>query len=208
MHDQISYRYKVARQDYIFRNPCDITTLIQDTLEKASQSTSENHIQMETLWGRDLLPLLCELIVHNPAATKALCFEWIGQQFSAGIMILRQAIDHLLVPGTGNGNFLVQQMRAFSRPETNTSTDLTSALQEIQQTIQSVDDFSMPYCLVKLQLLLAAESDEAARNSIFDGLFKSLEIDIRAGSPRWVDIITVLDEKDQRQVSNSNIGYF
>lgn len=60
----------------------------------------------------------------------------------------------------------------------------------------------MPYCLIKLQLLLDAKSDEeATRNNIVDLLFKTAESDVRNGERRWLEVLNVLPVNAAQLVS-------
>lgn len=70
-----------------------------------------------------------------------------------------------------------------------------------QETLQMINDFSLPCCLVRFQLLCDTESDNATKEHILDMVFKAAVSDIRNGIPRWLDVIGVLSPQGASQVS-------
>lgn len=62
------------------------------------------------------------------------------------------------------------------------------------------DDFSLPFCQLKLQILFNADSGEEARNSIADVMFKAAMTDVRAKRSHWVDLVALMSKDAVRQV--------
>lgn len=86
--------------------------------------------------------------------------------------------------------------------------NVTIGLLAAQETLQRINDFSLPCCLVKFRLLCDAEASTEARDQILDMVFKAAESDIRHGVPRWVDVMGVLSPQGASQVSSMILSFF
>jgi mediator of RNA polymerase II transcription subunit 12 len=65
------------------------------------------------------------------------------------------------------------------------------------------DDFSLPFCQLKLQLLFNMEGGEEVRNGIVDVMFKAAVADVRAGQTHWLDLVALMSQDAVQQVSKS-----
>lgn len=68
-----------------------------------------------------------------------------------------------------------------------------------------MDDFSLPCSLVKLRLLCEAESDDATKRGVLDTVLKAAEMDIKGGTHRWIDLMSILQTRSAQQVSRPSI---
>jgi len=70
----------------------------------------------------------------------------------------------------------------------------------VEKVINMANDFSLPFCQLKLQILFNADSGEEIRNGIIDVMFKAAVTDVRARRSRWVDLVALMSKDAVRQV--------
>ncbi|KAM5476860.1 RNA polymerase II mediator complex subunit [Microsporum audouinii] len=205
--DLVFYRFKISRQEFIIKHFCGIVGTIRDVLIDASASNSSIDGTLQEQWNKSIFPLLCELIVRHSKVAKDECVKWVTEKFPTGLRLLAQTLDSLLNVESSNGNFdVLQSFNGYIATDTNLHADFDRALpdsQSVQQQalgiIQRIDDFSLPFCLVKLQLLLAG-ADATGRENVLDPIFSAAEMDVKKGLSRWLEVITVLDDEGRRQI--------
>lgn len=71
---------------------------------------------------------------------------------------------------------------------------------EAEKVINMVDDFSLPFCQLKLQILFAVESRTDVTNDIVDVMFKAAVADSGAKRSHWADLVALMSEDAVRQV--------
>jgi mediator of RNA polymerase II transcription subunit 12 len=62
------------------------------------------------------------------------------------------------------------------------------------------DNFSLPFCQMKLQLLFNMEGGEEVKNSIVNVMFKAAVADVRAGQTHWLDLVALIGQEAVQQV--------
>lgn len=62
------------------------------------------------------------------------------------------------------------------------------------------DDFSLPFCQLKLQILFHKDSAKEDRNRIVDAMFKTAVADSRARKFHWVNLVTLMSPDAIRQL--------
>lgn len=63
-----------------------------------------------------------------------------------------------------------------------------------------IDDFSLPFCQLKLQMLSNCELKGEIKNDIVDAVFKAAVADPGAKRSHWVDLVALLSQDAVRQV--------
>lgn len=72
---------------------------------------------------------------------------------------------------------------------------------EAERIILMTDDFSLPFCQLKLQMLFNAESGETAKNGIVDVMFNAAVKESRSkGGTNWVGLVGLMSHDAVRQV--------
>lgn len=71
---------------------------------------------------------------------------------------------------------------------------------EAEKVISLVDDFSLPFCQLKLQILFNAESKEEAKGDIVDVMFNAAVSDSGAKRSHWVNLVDLMSRDAVRQV--------
>lgn len=130
--------------------------------------------------------LLRELLVQNPECTAQNCMQKFVKQYPAALGVLRKALDHLLNVDTGS-----MQPQASPR---------SSVIYEVEKLASTADDFSLPFCQLKLQVLFHTDSASEDRNSIVDAMFKTAVADSRAKKSHWVDLVALMSPEAVRQI--------
>lgn len=112
--------------------------------------------------------------------------------------VLQEAVNGLLGTQTDNSESKLPLVFSFRVRHSN----ITEGLLAARETLQLINDFSLPCCLARFRLLCDAEVNTEIRDQILDMVFKAVESDIRGGIPRWVDVMGVLSSQEARQVSS------
>ncbi|KDB21210.1 hypothetical protein H109_06874 [Trichophyton interdigitale MR816] len=205
--DLVFYRFKISRQEFVQKHCCIIVSAIRDAVMDASANHSAADASLHEQWNKAIFPLLCEIMVRHSSLARDECVKWMTEKFPTGLRLLTQTLDSLLGVELGNGNLEILPLpNGDDAGDANLHTDpnrASNGSQSVQQqasdTIRRIDDFSLPFCLIKLQLLLA-ETDAAGKENVLDPIFSAAEMDVKKGLSRWVEIITVLDDEGRRQI--------
>ncbi|EEP75612.1 predicted protein [Uncinocarpus reesii 1704] len=167
--DFVSYRFKIAREDYITQHSYNALGLINETFAEITGCSTTDIYQVVEKWTPSILPLLCDIIVQNLNTFGPEGAGRIVEEFPNCVNAIHQALDILLGSRSQAGE------------------------QKTQSIVELIDDFSLSYCLTKLRLLLETESNgDTTRSSIVNLLFKTAESDVRAGERRWLEVLNVL----------------
>jgi mediator of RNA polymerase II transcription subunit 12 len=92
---------------------------------------------------------------------------------------------------TSNGSFIFIPIDTGPAPP-----DLSVA----EKVIELTNDFSLPFCQLKLQLLFNAETKGDVRNEIVDVMFKAAVADSRSRRSNWVGLVRLMSHDAVRQV--------
>ena len=65
-----------------------------------------------------------------------------------------------------------------------------------------IDDFSLPFCQIKLQMLFNSESKGEIKNGNMDAVFKAAVADPGAKRSHWVDLVALMSQDAVRQVGD------
>jgi mediator of RNA polymerase II transcription subunit 12 len=73
-------------------------------------------------------------------------------------------------------------------------------LVEAEGAINKVNDFSLPFCQLKLQLLFDTASQEDVKDGVVDIMLKAAVADVRAGKSHWLDLVSLPNQDAVQQV--------
>lgn len=81
--------------------------------------------------------------------------------------------------------------------------DRKSRVTEAEKVIAMVNDFSLPFCQLKLQILFNAEAKGEIQSDIVDVMFKAAVADSGATRSHWVNLVALMSQDAVRQVRNT-----
>ncbi|QSS58957.1 hypothetical protein I7I51_08387 [Histoplasma capsulatum] len=61
-----------------------------------------------------------------------------------------------------------------------------------ERTIESINDFSLPLCLINLRLLFNFECDNDVKKRIYDVVFEAAKSNMHKGQSHWIDVVGTL----------------
>ncbi|GMF73480.1 unnamed protein product [Aspergillus oryzae] len=73
-------------------------------------------------------------------------------------------------------------------------------MSEAEKVVRMTDDFSLPFCQLKLQMLFNAESGRNVGNGIVDVMFKAAVEDTRSKGSNWVGFVGLMSQDIIRQI--------
>lgn len=80
------------------------------------------------------------------------------------------------------------------------SGQVTNNLSGAEKVISMTNDFSLPFCQLKLQILFNAASGEEVKNGVLDVMFKMAVADSRLNRTNWVGLVDLMNQDAIRQV--------
>ncbi|KAI9927995.1 hypothetical protein ASPWEDRAFT_42159 [Aspergillus wentii DTO 134E9] len=188
--DLVTYRFHLAQQEFLVKYPEETFGIIHD----AAASMSAQNLESESNPRRSDLAnymtiLLCDLLTQHPERAAKYCTQKLIDQHPASIVALQKALDFLL---------------GFDTP-----TDPGSNMSEAERVISMTNDFSLPFCQLKLQVLFNAESGEEIGNGIVDVMFKAAVADSRAKKSNWAGLVSLMSQSAVRQIrERAEKGFF
>jgi mediator of RNA polymerase II transcription subunit 12 len=177
--DLVSYRFQLAQQEFISRNTEEALGIVCDAaacLKSGDQKSALKHINLEI----SMVTLMRELLVRNPECTSKYCLQRIDNQSSAATVVFQKALDLLLGVDSQKEN--------------------GSVISEVEKLANTTDDFSLPLCQLKLQVLFHADSANEDRSNLVDAMFKTVVADSRAQKLHWVDLVALMSPDAVRQI--------
>lgn len=72
-----------------------------------------------------------------------------------------------------------------------------------EETIESINDFSLPFCLMRLRLLFGFECDGDVKKRIYDAVFEAAKSNVHKGQSYWVDVVGTLHADAAKEVSRT-----
>lgn len=75
-----------------------------------------------------------------------------------------------------------------------------------ENVIRTTDDFSLPFCQLKLQVLSNAESKENMGDGIVDVMFKAAVADTRAKGSNWIGLVRLMSPNSVQQVRENHMN--
>lgn len=190
----MSYRFQLSQQEFLVKNSDEALEIVRDAatfLQARDPQALARHRDLEI----SNVTLLCELLVRNPETATQACTQKFLNQHPAAMGVLQQALDHLLGVGPQDGQSSMDT--GGMHPKASLETPVIS---EVEQLASTTDDFSLPFCQLKLQILFHKDSAKEARNSIVDAMFKTVVADSHARKPHWVDLVALMTPDAVRQI--------
>ncbi|EEQ90847.2 hypothetical protein RJZ56_002888 [Blastomyces dermatitidis] len=176
--DLVAYRFKIARQEYMRQFSGEALGLIHDLLAELSEGGTDSLPKQfnSELLSTVVTPLLCEIIVRHPATISADYGIRLLEKFPACINLTDRALGHLL------------------------ASQVQSGLVAAEETIESINDFSLPLCLMKLRLLFGFECDSNVKKRIYDVVFETAKSNMRKGQSHWIDVVGSLHADAAKEI--------
>ncbi|KAF7125224.1 hypothetical protein CNMCM5793_001333 [Aspergillus hiratsukae] len=178
--DLVTYRFHLSRQEFLFKHPEEAFNIVRDAIALTdSQSQEGTYRQGRVDLGHSALVLLQVLLTQNPESAVQHCTDKFIAQHPSSVAALAGALDSLLGLDTK------------SAPP-----DISVA----EKVIELTNDFSLPFCQLKLQLLFNAEAKGDVRNEIVDVMFKAAVADSRSRRSNWVGLVRLMSHDAVRQI--------
>ncbi|KAJ5692168.1 hypothetical protein N7462_001591 [Penicillium macrosclerotiorum] len=177
--DLVSYRFQLAQQEFLAKNSEEALALVCNAAASLNASCPKPSPWYHQLEG-SMVSLLCELLVRNPECASQQCMQKLADQYSEAMGIVQKALDLLLgVDSQSKGS---------------------SVISEVEKLATITDDFSLPFCRLKLQLLFHGDSAGDDRNNVVDAMFRTIVADSRAPKHQWIDLIGLMSPEATRQI--------
>ncbi|KAJ5819783.1 hypothetical protein N7474_005374 [Penicillium riverlandense] len=171
--DLVSYRFQLAQQEFLSKNAEEALGIVSDAAASLNGSGPEKS-ELEN----SIVALLRDLLVRNSDSIAQNCMQKLVNQYPAAMGVLQKALGLLLgLP---------------SQPGSVTA--------EVEKLTTMADDFSLPFCQLKLQILFHTDSRNEDRDSIVDAMFKTAVADSRAQRLHWVDLVALMSPDAVRQI--------
>jgi mediator of RNA polymerase II transcription subunit 12 len=189
----------MAQQEFLSKYPEDALSIVHDASASLCLSASQKWPDSQKpLLHRILIPVLRELLVRHPESMIERCLHQLKENYSATIDAIQQTLTLLLqLPGS---LFAFYPLFVFVSPSNYVSQCSDGSLAEAEGAINKVDDFSLPFCQLKLQLLFDTASQEDVKDGIIDMMFKAAVSDVRAGKSHWLDLVSLANQDAVQQV--------
>lgn len=172
-YDLVSYRFQLAQHEFLTKNSEEAMGIVCDA---ASCKTSDSTTDLEN----SMVRLLCDLLVRNPGCAAQASLQKLVDKHPDALGIIQKALDPLLgVESQSSGE---------------------SVLTEVEKLASMTDDFSLPFCQLKLQVLFGADSATEDRAKIVDAMFKTAVSDSRSHRLHWVDLVALMSPDAVRQI--------
>lgn len=194
---QVSYRFQLAQQEFLARNSEAALEIVCDAvafLGTGNANTTSKYTNLES----SMVMLLRELLVRNPECAAQSCMQKLVNQYPAAMGILQKALDLLLGIDSEKGSSAAHNR--FCNMRSDLLGGHRSMIWEVEKLSSTADDFSLPFCQLKLQVLFHADSGHEDRNSIMDAMFKTAVVDSRAQKLHWVDLVALMSPDAMRQI--------
>ncbi|KAJ5116402.1 hypothetical protein N7456_000750 [Penicillium angulare] len=174
--DLVSYRFHLARSEFLVTNCENVLDVVCDAATFLRTCDRIQHGDLEVT----LVRLLREVLVRNPSFLEQHCMKRLLNEYPAAIGALRKALDGLL----GVESQKEQRTVVF----------------EVENLASTTDDFSLPFCQLKLQILFHEDSKDEDRNCIADAMFKTAVSSSGSLKSHWIDLVGLMNPDDVRQI--------
>ncbi|KAH0543775.1 hypothetical protein FGG08_001957 [Glutinoglossum americanum] len=189
--DYDSYHFRLEQQRFVAENPGETLSVIRRAIERGSTKTKAGHqdILENLLTGVSVTSALRRYIVHDIVNTHTCLILPLTKLPSDSSWRLKQIMDRLL--------------------EGSHSNDLSEMDPEVQVTkiLQIADEFSLPFCQIKLQLIFNSEKSSASTDrtigqiTVTTSFFHAISSAIQNQNFAWADLVSALDDDVARYVS-------
>ncbi|KAL5358219.1 mediator of RNA polymerase II transcription subunit 12 [Aspergillus floccosus] len=188
--DLVTYRFHLAQQEFLLKYYKETLDIICDAV---STDTAAGGISSEL--RSSATTLLRLLLAQEPEDVVRCCLQKISSQRFAFTSILQDTLDQLLqsvsLQGMSSHVWLDYHLtNVFQDPQVS----------EAENVIHMTDDFSLPFCQLKLQVLSNAESKENMGAGIVDVMFKAAVADTRAKGSNWIGLVRLMSPESVQQI--------
>lgn len=167
--DLVSYRFRLAQQEFLTKNSAEALGIVCDAASCVANDSVAASNDMES----SMVRLLRDLLVRNPGCVAHNGMQKLVGQYPAAVGLIQKALDLLL--------------------GVESQSDRKLLLSEVEKLAGMTDDFSLPFCQLKLQVLFGADSAAAEdRAQIVDAMFKTAVSDTRAHRAHWVNLVSLM----------------
>ncbi|CBF76885.1 hypothetical protein AN4741.2 [Aspergillus nidulans FGSC A4] len=185
--DMVTYRFRLAQQEFLVKYPEETLNIISDAIPLFDADFHDANLGSR----RPDLPactvvLLRTLLAQNSSLVLKYCMQKLDGH-SSFTTVLGKAVDILL------GLDPEDEMEPSSQAE---------------RVILMNNDFSLPYCQLKLKLLFNAKAGNEVKNHIVDVMFKAAVTDSRSKRSHWVGLVSLMDQEAARQIRERAEGCF
>ncbi|KAI9374661.1 mediator of RNA polymerase II transcription subunit 12 [Aspergillus egyptiacus] len=177
--DLVAYRFRLAQQEFLLKYPMEALEIINDALplvHTRNEETDRGARRGDLADGAKAL--LHTALVQTSSVVVDYCTKKVNGHTSF-TTLLEKAVDSLL---------------GF-----NSEDELEPSLQA-EKVILMNNDFSLPFCQLKLQLLFNTEAGNEVRNNIIDVMFKAAVSDSRSERSHWIGLVNLMNQDAVRQV--------
>ncbi|KAE8139634.1 mediator of RNA polymerase II transcription subunit 12 [Aspergillus pseudotamarii] len=174
--DLVTYRFYVAQQEFFLKHPQETLDIICDAVALVDSESGLCSGQPDI--SSCAIDLLNILLTQNPEVTVQYCLQGFIGKHSTSTAVLQRALDNLL------------GFDSLAGPCT---------MSEAERVVRMTDDFSLPFCQLKLQMLFNAESSRTVGNGIVDVMFKAAVEDTRSKGSNWVGFVGLMSQDVIRQ---------
>ncbi|KAF7591900.1 RNA polymerase II mediator complex subunit [Aspergillus hancockii] len=178
--DLVTYRFHLAQQEFFVKHPQETLDIISDAVALVdSQEQNTGLDSKQSIITNCAIKLLDILLTQNPEITVQYCLQGFIGKHPTSMSVLQRALDNLL----------------GSNPCAGPST-----MSEAEKVVRMTDDFSLPFCQLKLQLLFNAESSGNVGNGIVDVMFKAAVEGTRSKGSNWIGFVGLMSQDVIRQI--------
>ncbi|PYH44964.1 mediator of RNA polymerase II transcription subunit 12 [Aspergillus saccharolyticus JOP 1030-1] len=187
--DMVTYRFRLAQQEFLAKYPEESLDIIRDAVSVIGTE------KIDTIHGSrrgDLTEcatmLLQLLLTQNPERIVQSCLQKFVGQHTASTALLQKALDKLLgLNSDANDKYAP----------------------EAEKIIRMNNDFSLPFCQLKLQLLFNAEASGQDNNGIVDVMFKAALADTKSQKDHWYGLVSLMSQDAIQQIrERAEKGFF
>ncbi|EPS26667.1 hypothetical protein PDE_01605 [Penicillium oxalicum 114-2] len=177
--DLVSYRFEMSRQQFISNNTDMILSILYDATASLS-GTDKVATAKYTELENSMIGLLVELLMRNPTTSSQFCLERIESQPVVFTSVVRKALDVLLGSSSQRG----QQ----------------SVIEEVEKLALGADEFSLPLCQLRLQIIFQMQSTPQDRSKLVDAMFRTVVAGSGAQRPPWIDLVALMSSDSVRHI--------
>ncbi|KAI9776029.1 MAG: RNA polymerase II mediator complex subunit [Geoglossum umbratile] len=189
--DYDSYHLRLEQRRYMEENPRETLSVMRRAIERGSTKLKGGHqdILESLLASTSVTSALRRYIVRNTENTHSCLILPLTKLPPDSSWRLKQIMDRLL--------------------EGSNSNDLSEMDPEVQVTkiLQIADEFSLPFCQIKLQLIFNSEKSSTSTDrtigqiTVTTSFFHAISSAIQNQNFAWADLVSVLDDDVARYVS-------
>ncbi|OJJ43413.1 hypothetical protein ASPZODRAFT_146129 [Penicilliopsis zonata CBS 506.65] len=190
-YDLVDYRFRLARQEFLSKHVQEILVIAHEsavaiTQQNAGLDTDTRRAKFKSY----MTILLRHVLISDPECVGQDHMQRLLDQHPEATVALQHALDLLLgLDASGS--------------------DCKSSLAEANQLIDMTNDFSLPFCQLKLQSLFNTNTEDGVRAGIVDMMFKAAVADSRAKSSHWVDLVALMNRDAIQQIrERAERGFF